>query len=284
MVNNLVHEEGYPVKVVCHVVGLSRSTYYYKSQRQDQSETIEAAVEKAAGEYPVYGTRRITHQLRRPPYEQHINRKRTQRIMREKGLLRQTKRGKVYTTNSAHAFPRYKNLVANLDIVRPDHVWVSDITYIRLGDGFVYLAVLMDVFTRCIRGWRLDTSFDKKLTLQPLIQALGRNTPEFHHSDQGVHYANRKYIQELELRGIQISMSAIGCPHENGFAERLMRTIKEEEVELSEYRSMTEAKTEMKTFIQDVYNQRRIHSALGYLTPVEFEDNYYQQITLGTPY
>jgi putative transposase len=283
MVNELAHKEGYPVKAVCQVVGLSRSTYYYKSQRYDQSE-IEAAVEKAAGEYPMYGTRRITHQLRRPPYEQYINRKRTQRIMREKGLLRQAKRDKVYTTNSAHAFPRYKNLVANLDIIRPEHVWVSDVTYVRLGTGFVYLAILMDVFTRCIRGWRLDTSFDKKLTLQPLIQALARHTPEFHHSDQGVHYANRKYIQELEQRGIQISMSAIGCPHENGYAERLMRTIKEEEVELSEYRSMTEARTEMKTFIQDIYNQKRIHSALGYLTPTEFEGQYYQQVAKsGTP-
>jgi putative transposase len=275
MVKDLSQKEGYSVKAVCQVLELSRSSYYYKNRKQNQSE-IEEAIEQTVMTYPLYGTRRITHQLRRPPYERHINRKRTQRIMREKGLLRQTKRNKRYTTNSAHAFPRYRNLVDRLQIVRPDHVWVSDVTYVRLGTGFVYLAVLMDVFTRCIRGWRLDTSFDKKLTLQPLIQALEKHIPEFHHSDQGVHYANRKYVQELKQHGVQISMSAIGCPHENGYAERLMRTIKEEEVELSEYQSLTEARMEMKTFIQDVYNQKRIHSALGYLTPVEFEAEYYR--------
>lgn len=270
----LTKRDGYPVKVACQVIGLARSSYYYQSQRQDQSE-IEQAIEQTAGQYPTYGSRRITHQLRRPPYEQHINRKRTQRIMREKGLLRQGKRNKVYTTNSEHAFPRFKNLVADLEISHPDHVWVGDVTYIRLGASFVYLALLMDVFTRCIRGWYLGTSLDKKLTLLPLKQALEDHLPELHHSDQGIHYANRKYVQELEQRGVQISMAAIGCPHENGYAERLMRTIKEEEVDLSDYRNLTEARSEMRYFIQDVYNQKRIHSALGYLTPVEFEDHYF---------
>lgn len=274
---HLVKRDGYPVNAICKVIGLARSSYYYKSQRQDQSE-IEQAIEHTAGQYPTYGTRRITHQLRRPPDEQHINRKRTQRIMREKGLLRQIKSNKVYTTNSEHAFPRFENLVADLEVTHPDHVWVSDVTYIRLGTSFVYLAVLMDVFTRCIRGWHLGTSLDKKLTLRPLRQALEDYLPKLHHSDQGIHYANRKYVQELEHYGVRISMAAIGCPQENGYAERLIRTIKEEEVELSDYRNLTEARAEMKNFIQDVYNRKRIHSALGYLTPAEFEDHYYDSL------
>lgn len=277
MVKHLTKHDGYPTKAACQVIGLARSSYYYKSQRQDQSE-IEQAIEQTAGQYPIYGSRRITQQLRRQPYEQHINRKRTQRIMREKGLLRQIKRNKVYTTNSEHAFPRFENLVADLEISHPDHVWVGDVTYIRLGTSFVYLAVLMDVFTRRVRGWHLGTSLDKKLTLRPLRQALEDHLPEVHHSDQGIHYANRIYVQELEQYGVRISMAAVGCPHENGYAERLIRTIKEEEVELSDYRNLTEARAEMKNFIQDVYNHKRIHSALGYLTPAEFEDHYYDSL------
>jgi putative transposase len=282
MVKRMVHEEGYPVKAVCHVLGLARSSYYYKRQKQDQSE-IEKTVVDAAVRYPSYGTRRITHQLRRAPFFQHINRKRTQRIMRENGLLRPVKRGMVYTTDSQHAFPRFENLVTDLQISRPEHVWVGDITYIRLGSGFIYLAVLMDVYTRCIRSWDLSKSPDTKLTLNPLKQALKLYHPELHHSDQGIHYANRKYVQELQEHGVGISMSGIASPHQNGYAERLIRTIKEEEVDLSDYQNFTEAKFEIEYFIQDVYNRKRIHSALGYLTPVEFEKEYFALENPGAP-
>jgi transposase InsO family protein len=277
MVKQLSKGEGYPVKAICQVISLARSSYYYASQRQDQSE-IEQAIEQTAGQYPTYGTRRITHQLRRPPYEQHINRKRTQQIMREKGLLRRIKGRIVQTTKSVHAFPRFENLVADLEVTHPEQVWVGDVTYIRLGTGFIYLAVLMDVFTRSIRSWHVSKAFDKSLTLPPLKQGLQEYCPELHHSDQGIHYANRKYVQELEQNSIRISMTAVGSPHENGYAERVIRTIKEEEVRLSEYRNLTEARAEIKEFIQEVYNQKRIHSALGYLTPVEFEANYYRTL------
>lgn len=273
----MTREEGYPAKTVCNVLGLARSSYYYKSQKQDQSE-IEKTVKDAAGRYPSYGTRRITHQLRRPPFFQNINRKRTQRIMRENGLLRPVKRGNLYTTNSQHAFPRFENLVSDLQITRPEQVWVGDITYIRLGNGFIYLAVLMDVYTRCIRNWDLSRSPDTKLTLNPLKEALKHRRPELHHSDQGIHYANRKYVQELQQHGVSISMSEIANPQQNGYAERLIRTIKEEEVKLSDYQNFTEAKFEIKNFIQDVYNRKRIHSALGYLTPVEFEEEYHNAL------
>jgi len=270
----MVSQEDYPVQTACKVLGLARSSYYYKSQRQDQSE-IETAITEVAGRHPTYGTRRVTHQLRRAPFYQHINRKRTQRIMREKGLLRPVKRSGRYTTNSRHPYLRFENLVADLEITRPEQVWVGDITYIRLGREFIYLSVLMDVFTRCIRSWRLSKSLNMNLTLDALEQALQSYRPELHHSDQGIHYAHRDYVLKLQQHEVRISMADVGNPYQNGFAERLIRTIKEEEVDLSDYQNFAQAKAQIKSFVQDVYNQKRIHSALGYLTPVEFETAYY---------
>jgi GNAT superfamily N-acetyltransferase len=172
---------------------------------------------------------------------------------------------------SNHEFARSPNRVAGLRIERPNQVWVGDITDIRLGEGFVYLAVLMDVFTRCIRGWHLGRGLDHRLTLTALHQALSEHQPEIHHSDQGVEYAATGYVEVLKARGVQISIAEVGEPTQNGYAERLMRTIKEEEVDLSEYRNFTEAYTQIKTFLEDVYMKKRIHSSIGYLTPIEFE-------------
>jgi putative transposase len=155
--------------------------------------------------------------------------------------------------------------------VRPDQVWVSDITYIRLREEFVYLAVLMDVFTRYIRGWYLGRSLDQGLTLQALEQALINHRPEIHHSDQGVQYAAIAYTTRLQQVGAQISMAEVGAAWQNGYAERLMRTIKEEEVDLSEYEDYTDATRQLGRFLDEVPMHKRIHSSLGYLTPVEFE-------------
>jgi len=143
-----------PVELGCELVGLARSTYYYRHRSQEDAQ-LEADLRLVSGQHPRYGTRRITHQLRRKPYGYSLNRKHTQRIMRRMGLLRPVKGTKCRTTNSAHPYPRYPNLVEELRVIRPDQVWVSDVTYIRLGQEFVYLAVIMDVFTRAIRGWRL---------------------------------------------------------------------------------------------------------------------------------
>jgi transposase InsO family protein len=179
------------------------------------------------------------------------------------------------TTDSRHDFPRYSNLVEHLEVTRPDQIWVADITYVRLRDEFVYLAVLMDVFTRRIRGWELGRSLDQGLTLAALRRALrGGRRPEVHHSDQGVQYAATAYTDLLAGRGVSISMAAVGKPEENGFAERLMRTIKEEEVDLSEYRDFGDAHRQLGRFLDDVYNRKRIHSSLGYLTPAEFEQQW----------
>ena len=152
--------------------------------------------------------------------------------------------------------------------------FLSYLTYIRLREEFVYLAVLMDVFTRCIRGWHLGRSLDQSLTLQALERALAAHTPEIHHSDQGVQYAASAYTTRLQQAGAQISMAEVGAAWQNGYAERLMRTIKEEEVDLSEYEDYTDATRQLGRFLDEVYMHKRIHSSLGYLTPVEFEQQW----------
>lgn len=178
------------------------------------------------------------------------------------------------TTNSEHAYPRYENLVKELVVTHPEQVWVSDVTYIRLGKEFVFLAILLDVFTRSIRSWHLSNACDTELTLAALRMALADRIPEIHHSDQGGNYAAHAYIDELRKYQIQISMAAVGKAEENGYAERFMRTIKEEEVDLSDYRDFVDARNQTGQFIEDVYNHKRIHSSLGYLTPAEFEETY----------
>lgn len=266
----LVEATGCSVQAACAVLGLAHSSYYYHSQRVEEDQLV-SDLEQEAKRYPRYGSRRLTHQLRRKPYRYAINRKRTQRIMRQKRLLRPVKRAKCRTTNSQHPYPRYPNLVLDLSIDHPEQVWVCDLTYVRLGNGFVYLAVIMDVFTRSIRGWNLSRNLDTELTLIALQNALPLCLPEMHHSDQGVQYAALDYVALLDRFHVQISMAAQGKPEENGYAERLMRTIKEEEVDLSEYNDFTDACRQIGRFIEDVYMTKRIHSALGYLTPVEFE-------------
>ena len=168
----------------------------------------------------------------------------------------------------------------HLEILRPEQVWVSDITYIRLRDEFVYLAVVMDVFTRSIRGWHLGRSLDQGLTLRTLEQALLDHTPEIHHSDQGVQYAATAYTTRLQEVGVQMSMAEVGAAWQNGYAERLMRTIKEEEVDLSEYSDYADALKHIGRFLDEVYMLKRIHSSLGYLTPAEFEQQWQSQQAL----
>ena len=270
MAKALAEKYAYPVKAVCDFLELASSSYYY--ERKEGEAQLKADLETVAGLHPTYGTRRITHQLRRKPFAYQVNRKRIQRLMRQMGLLRPVKRRKVRTTDSQHPYLRYPNLVKDLEIRLPDQVWVSDITYIRLKNDFVYLAIILDVFTRAIRGWCLSRTVDQQLTLDALHMALDDHTPpQIHHSDQGLQYAAHAYVNLLHAHQIQISMAAVGKAEENGFAERFMRTIKEEEVDLSDYRDFAEAQTQIGHFIEDVYNHKRIHSALDYLSPSEFE-------------
>jgi len=256
------------VTTVCETLGVPRSSFYCRSAEHDDDE-VKAAIEAVLGAWPTYGYRRVTQQLRREDLQ--VNSKRVRRLMKEMGVAGKVVCRKRRTTNSDHAFPRYANLVLELLIDHPDQVWVADITYIRLLREFVYLAVVMDVFTRSIRGWHLGRNLDQELTLTALTAALMGRTPAIHHSDQGVQYAAKDYVQMLKDAGADISMAAVGEPTENGFAERLMRTIKEEEVDLSEYEDYHDAYRQIGRFLEDVYNRKRIHSSLGYLTPDEFE-------------
>jgi transposase InsO family protein len=264
----------YPVNLVCRVLGWSRSSYYYQAKGQGD-QALKEVVEQVAATWPIYGYRRLTAQLKREGWL--VNGKRVRRVMGELGLQGKVYRRKKRTTNSNHPFPRYPNLVQDLAIVRPDQVWVSDITYVRLRREFIYLAVVLDVFTRCIRGWNLGRSLSSELTLVALQRALVLHTPEIHHSDQGVQYAATAYIQLLENAEVEISMAEVGQAWQNGYAERVMRTIKEEEVELSEYQDYWDACRQIGQFLDDVYMFKRNHSSLGYLTPIEFESQWLSQ-------
>jgi putative transposase len=267
VIDQLVRQ-GYTVITVCDVLDYPRSTYYHTA-KPVADDAVRAAIREVVGAWPRYGYRRVTAELRRRGLP--VNRKRVQRLMQLMNLQRKIKTKKRRTTNSQHAFPRYPNLVQGLVVTRPDQVWVCDITYVALRRECVYLAVIMDVYTRCIRGWQLSRSLDHSLTLGALRVALAVHQPEIHHSDQGVQYAATAYTTELQARGIQISMAEVGEPTQNGYAERLMRTIKEEEVDLSDYDDYHDALTQLGRFLDDVYMSKRVHSSLGYLTPVEFE-------------
>jgi putative transposase len=265
----------YPITQICDILDCARSTYDHQAAAVVEQE-LRQAIATVAGEWPRYGYRRSTKQLQRQGWI--INHKRVERLRRELRLQADRKpKRRVRTTESSPPFPRYANLVAQLEIVRPDQVWVSDITYIRLQEAFVYLAVLMDVFTRCIRGWHLGRSLDQSLTLRALEQALAYRQPEIHHSDQGVQHAATAYIARLQAAEVQISMAEVGAAWQNGYAERLMRTIKEEEVDLTEYLNYTDAMQQLGRFLDEVYMHKRIHSALGYLTPAEFESQWRRQ-------
>ena len=219
--------------------------------------------------------RRITQQLKREGHK--VNHKRIARLMGEMGLCGKAPKRRQRTTQSNHGYGRYPNLVSELVIDHPEQVWVADITYIRLAQEFVYLAVVMDVFTRNIRGWHLSRSMEVSLTITALKKGLEGYRPEIHHSDQGVQYAAREYVELLRVAEARISMAEVGAAWQNGYAERLMRTIKEEEVDLSEYRNFAEAYEQIGRFLDEVYSRKRIHSSLGYLTPSEYEMQWKEQ-------
>jgi len=268
-----------PVRQVCRVLDYARSGYDYRA-RSGTELPLQAAIERLAGEWPSDGYRRITALLRREEFR--VNHTHVARLMREMGLQGQRPARRPRTTQSAHAYPRDPNLVQGLAITHPDHVWVADITYVRVRHEFVYLAVLMDVYTRSLRGGHLSRHLDQTLTVTALRRALAQHRPEMHHADQGVQYAALAYVQIVRDVGAQISMAAVGEATEHGYAERLMRTIKEEEVTLHDYQDFHEAYQRLGHFLADVSQHTRLHSALGYLTPAEFEIQWSQQ-RIATP-
>lgn len=241
--------EAYPIARVCQVLEYLRSQVYYQLQPPAEDTELKGKILTLAGQHPTYGYRRITALLQRQGHA--INHKRVARLMRELGLVGKSPVKRKRTTNRPHDFQRYPNRVMNLAIEHPEPVWVGDITYIRLQQEFVYLAVLMDVFTRSIRGWHLARSMDQSLTLTALSKGLEKGIPEIHHSDQGVQYAAHDYVNLLKQHGVKVSLAEVGQAWQKGYAERLMRTLKEEEVELSEYRNFTEAYQQIEQFLTD---------------------------------
>lgn len=231
-------------------------------------------IQKIAIQHPAYGYRRITAELGRR--KKVVNRKRVLRIMREDNLLCLRRRSFVRTTNSDHKMPVYPNLARELKVSGLNQLWVADITYIRLQHEFVYLAVILDAFSRRVIGWALGRTLESDLAVDALRMAINRGRVQpglVHHSDRGSQYASRAYTDLLADRGIGISMSRRGNPYDNAKAESFMKTLKHEEVYRSEYRDIGDARRCIGRFIESVYNRNRLHSALGYLPPVEFEQN-----------
>ena len=268
---NLVEalRDDYSVHQISETLGFNRGLLLYYHPKSDPSEEdLREEIEKLCAEYPKYGYRRITQMLVRLGYT--VGYRRVARLMKAENLF-VTRKRICRTTRSLDGERPWVNRLDTLDICRCDQVWVADITYVRLKGRFVYVAVLMDVFSRIVRGWHLSQHLTNALTLSPLEDALRQSVPEIHHSDQGVQYLSTAYISTLKHHGIEISLAQRGCPWENGYAERLIRTLKEEEVHLNDYEDITEARARIGHFITQVYNQKRPHSALGYLTPVEFQ-------------
>jgi putative transposase len=271
----LLHDH-FPINRLCAVLGVPRSSVSYEP-RPAEDRSLRDVLIDVAGRWPTYGYRRLTKQLKREG--RMVNSKLVRKLMHELGIVGKAPQRKSRTTDSGHSYPRFPNLVEALEVTRPEQVWVADITYIRLRKEFVYLAVLMDVFTRRIRGWHLGRGLDQELTLVALRRALEGSCPEIHHSDQGVQYAATAYVEVLTDREVKVSMASVGVPEENGYAERLMQTIKEEEVALTEYEDFADAWRQLGRLLNDVYNTKRIPSSFGYLTPEEFASEYHEKQT-----
>ncbi len=276
-----VHEDHPDLSIdyLCHLFEVSRSWYYeYIGQPEDDEEetALRDRIEEIILEFSGYGYRRVTHALHREGKQ--VNHKRVLRIMREESLLCRIKKSFVIkTTNSRHRFPVYPNLLAGLELSAPDQAWVADFTYIRLRGAFVYLACILDAFSRRCVGWHLSRNMTTQLTLTALRRAIKERHPRaglIHHSDRGMQYASYDYIDQLKQIDAQISMSSVSNPYDNAKAESFFKTLKQEEVYLKEYRSFEDAEANLEVFLEQVYNIKRLHSSLGYLPPAEFEATY----------
>ena len=262
-----------PLARACELVEVSRSWFYDRQLREPPHDTaLQDEIEKIVVKWPAYGYRRTTAELARRGHP--ANHKRVLRIMREQSWLCRLCRRRPRTTQSDHGLTVYPNLLRDARITGLNQVWVADITYIRLPTEFVFLAVILDAYSRKVVGWNLSRRLDVSLTLTALEAAVVRRPIEpgvIHHSDQGVQYAAGKYVAQAEALGMQLSMSRRACPQDNAQAESFFRTLKMEQVYLTEYRNFDDAYRQMAGFIDDVYNVKRLHSSLGYIPPVEFE-------------
>ena len=271
-------DRGLRIEQMVRLAQVSRASYYRfeESPRSGSDSDMELrdVIQRIALEWPSYGRRRITQELRRRGWK--VNPKRIHRLMREDNLLCVRKRKFVVTTDSNHGKKVYPNLARKMILTDLDQLWVADITYIRLREEFVFLAVILDAYSRRVIGWALDRTIEDDLTLRALRMALARRVIEpgmVHHSDRGSQYASGEYTDLLKDNDIEISMSRKGNPWDNAACESFMKTLKYEEVHRNEYRDLNEARSTIRVFLEKVYNRKRLHSAIGYVPPVEFEAN-----------
>lgn len=261
---------------MCKTASVSRAGFYRHQsvpEKEDRDIELRDEIQKIALEMPTYGRRRITAELKRRGWE--VNHKRVHRIMREDNLLCLRQRKFIVTTDANHSHPIYPNRAAEMELTGINQLWVADITYIRLEVEFVYLAVILDAFSRRVVGWALNRTLQAVLVITALRRALEERQPSaglVHHSDRGVQYACAEYTELLKKHGIIGSMSRKGNPYDNAACESFMKTLKYEEVYRQEYRDMAEALASISEFIDRTYNQKRLHSALGYRPPAEFEE------------
>jgi len=259
----------------CQLAGVSRASYYRRWQKRKPTEeemAVRDRVQRLAVRYRYYGYRAITRLLKREGWV--VNHKRVLRLMREDNLLSLRRRKFVITTDSAHDWQVYPNLARRMQVSGINQLWVADITYVRLQQEFIYLAVILDVYSRRVVGWSLSRQLDSGIAQQALKMAWDQRRPAaglVHHSDRGLQYACGEYVKRLESYGMTISMSRPGNPYDNAWAESFMKTLKVEEVDGRRYRNFDHAESCIGTFIEEIYNQQRLHSALDYRSPVEFE-------------
>jgi putative transposase len=261
---------------LCQMAVVSRAGFYRwrhaPPDTPDREVDLRDEIQRIALEWPCYGWRRVMAELRRRGWK--VNHKRVRRIMREDNLLCLRRKKFVVTTDSDHDRPVYPNLAAELQPSGLNQLWVADITYIRLESEFVYLAVVLDAYSRRVIGWELDRSFQDDLAIAALAMALRQRAPAaglVHHSDRGIQYASKDYTDLLKQHGAKISMSRKGNPYDNAACESFLKTLKYEEVYRQEYRDLVEARSSIERFLEKIYNQKRLHSALGYCPPAEFE-------------